>query len=499
MRKGLTFTLVVLLTFFSVPLAQASAEEENSHLQEEIIYYLFVDRFNNGDYERDEAVDVEDPKAYHGGDIQGITLRLNELLEIGVSTLVLSPIMKNAPDGYHGFWVDDFYEIDEQFGSMEDFHELVEEAHEREMKVVLELPINYMSETAEVNDDWVTEPALTEEGPDWMENAVQLDQSLPEVQEELLQVADFWMEETDIDGFQLHGVDQASPEFLTLLSEHIKEKDPNFYLIGNIFLNDMDTGELLETTEIDAVSNESLYEALRDVFAEVDRPVSDLYDAWENSEKEQGIIYADDIYSKRFTHVFAENGRNPLTVWKMALTFMYTTPGTPAILQGSEYAMYGVSPEDTQRLVDFHAGEPELKEFHDRLANLKEQFPALSHGDFELVDSSESMSVFKRTYEDQIMYIAINNSSTSQDIVLSDLEPGLQLRGYLADNIFRENEEGDYRIGIPRESVEVFAVEEDQGLNWGLIGFAGSVLLLFVIAVIYLSVKDKKREANKES
>src|SRR5699024_9549207 len=129
----------------------------------------------------------------------------------------------------------------------------------------------------------------------------------------------------------------------------------------------------------------------------------------------------------------------------------------------------------------------------------KEQFPALSHGDFELVDSSESMSVFKRTYEDQIMYIAINNSSTSQDIVLSDLEPGLQLRGYLADNIFRENEEGDYRIGIPRESVEVFAVEEDQGLNWGLIGFAGSILLLFVIAVIYLSVKEKKREANKES
>src|SRR5699024_9547057 len=126
-------------------------------------------------------------------------------------TLVLSPIMKNAPDGYHGFWVDDFYEIDEQFGSMEDLHELVEEAHEREMKVVLELPINYMSETAEVNDDWVTEPTLAEEGPDWMENAVQLDHSLPEVQGELLQVADFWMEETDIDGFQLHGVDQASP------------------------------------------------------------------------------------------------------------------------------------------------------------------------------------------------------------------------------------------------------------------------------------------------
>src|SRR5699024_8225503 len=173
MRKGLMLALVMLLMlpFLPVQASTVSAEEEGSELQEEIIYYLLVDRFNNGDYDRDFAVDPDDPKAYHGGDIPGVTLRLDDMVEIGVTTIVLSPIMQNAPDGYHGFWVDDFYEIDEQFGSMEDFHEMIDEAHQRDLKVVLELPINYMSKAADVNDEWVMEPA--EEGPDWLENAVQ--------------------------------------------------------------------------------------------------------------------------------------------------------------------------------------------------------------------------------------------------------------------------------------------------------------------------------------
>lgn len=483
----------MLLSFLPV---QVSAEDTRQ-LPEEVMYYILVDRFDNGNFEIDEEVDIEDPKAFHGGDLPGIIKRLNHLQEIGVSTIILSPIMENAPGGYHGYWVEDYYSIEQSFGTMEDLNEVIEQAHERNIKVVLELPINYVSQTSSMaeNEDWVIEQEA-EEGPEWLDNVVKLNHEVPEVQEELIRVAEFWMDETDIDGFQLHGVDQADPDFLKTLSEHIKEKDPKFYLIGDIFLTSEGTEQLTETTAIDAVANEEVKEALRDVFSEVDRPVTELYEAWENSANQNGVLYVDDMYSKRFTQQFMENGRNPLTVWSMALTFMYTAPGVPAIYQGSEQAMYGANAEEAQRLVQFSAGDPDLKEFYDRVANLKKQFPALSYGDFEYVGSSEAMSVFKRTYEGETVYIAINNSSTSQYVPITDLDSDLQLRGYLGDNLVRENERGEYRISLPRESADVFVVEENQGFNWGLIGFACGMILLFILFVIYLSVKEKKRESQ---
>lgn len=498
MKKGFMILLGMLLVYLSVNGQEVSAQEDNP-LQDEIIYHILVDRFNNGDHEIDDQVDVEDPLAYHGGDISGITKRLDSLKEIGVSTIVLSPIMANAPDGYHGYWIEDFYEIDEQFGTMDDFHELIEEAHDKDMKVVLEFVTSYVSETHPIasdpqREDWIMEQDET--GPDWLENTVKLDQDHPEVQAFLTDVAEYWMNETDIDGFKLHAVDQASPEFLADFTEHIKTIDPNFYLLGDIFVTDEGTEQLLETTEMDAMDNPDMYETMTETFAEPDQPVSDIYETWENSDNKNGIMYLDNMYTKRFSQVFAENGRNHLTVWQLALTYMYTTPGIPSLFQGSEHAMYGENAEEAQRLVQFNSGDPELKEFHERISALRAQFPVLRYGDFEMVDSSEALSVFKRTYEGETMYIAINNSSESQYVPVTDLDSGLQLRGYLNDNIVRENENGEYRIGLPRESVEVYAVEPNQGLNWGLISFAGGILLLFVISIIYLSYKQRKREAE---
>lgn len=92
------------------------------------------------------------------------------------------------------------------------------------------------------------------------------------------------------------------------------------------------------------------------------------------------------------------------------------------------------------------------------------------------------------------MYIAINNDETSRQLDITDIEPGMQLVGYLGDHIFREIEDGVYRIGLPRESAEVFSIQPDQGMNWGLILFAGGIFIIFVVSVIVLSLKQKKQE-----
>src|SRR5699024_11978044 len=98
-------------------------------LQDEIMYHILVDRFNNGNQARSDQVDLDDPYAYHGGDLQGITDMLQELDSEGFTAVSLSPIMENAENGYHGYWVDDFFDVEDEFGTMEDLKALIKEAH----------------------------------------------------------------------------------------------------------------------------------------------------------------------------------------------------------------------------------------------------------------------------------------------------------------------------------------------------------------------------------
>ncbi|WP_068676604.1 alpha-amylase family glycosyl hydrolase [Oceanobacillus sp. Castelsardo] len=498
MKKVIMLFLIACVFFISNENAVLYAEEQQ--IQEEIIYNILIDRYNNGDHSIDYNVDVNDPYAYHGGDFQGIITRLNELQELGITTLSLSPIMANAEKGYHGYWIEDFFQVEEQFGSMEDFQLLVEEAHKRNMKVVIEYVTQFIAPSNPIvqdseKADWIVDQELSE--PKWINDTVKLNLQNEAVQQYLFDVADFWMNETEIDGFKIQAVDQMPVSFLQALTEHIKSINPNFYLIGDILEADKNSQEILVSTGIQMIENTALNQTIRDTFLKEDNEVSDIYEVWEGSGNQLPILYLDDMYSKRFTQEFSENGRNSLTAWKLALTYMYTTPGVPMIFQGSEIPMYGEDAVAAQSLVQFNSGDSDLQEFFHKISSLRTQFPALQYGDFELIDSSNAMSVFRRSYEGDTLYIAINNSSTSQDITVSGIEPGMQLRGYLEDNLVRANDNGDYRIGLPRESVEVFHLQPDKGLNWGFISFVCGILLLFVVGVIYLSRKQKQREAEE--
>lgn len=498
MKRKIMLIFTALLFIFMAALPVAA---DDVNVESELVYEIIVDRFNNLDHSIDQQVNLEDPEAYHGGDLAGVTGNLDELVKLGVTTIVLSPIMENADGGYHGYWVEDFTSIEESFGTMDDLNVLVEAAHEREIKVILEFVTNYISESHpialdEEKADWIL-PGQAE-GPVWTERAVRLNQDHPEVREMLQEAASFWLEETDIDGLMLHAADQASADFLEVFTAELKAAHEDTYLFGDILLDREGIEEIWERTAFDAIDNYPLSEAVAEVFSSPDQSAEDIYELSKEAERIPSLIFVDDKYSQRFTTMFSENGRNTLTAWKLALTYLYATPGTPVILQGTEVGMHGTTVEETQRLVPFTSGDPDLKEFHGRISNLRSEFPALTYGDFELVDSNGHMSVFKRTYEDQTMYIAINNGTESSYIDLTDVEADKMLRGYLEDNLARANEEGNYRIGIPRESAEIYQLMDDVGYNWTLIGFAAVVISLFVFMMLYLQHKQKKREQGSQ-
>lgn len=122
-----------------------------SDWREEIIYQLMVDRFDNGDSGNDFRVDLSAEGKYHGGDYLGVENRLDYLQELGVTTLWISPVVKNVDtdagfDAYHGYWAQDLYMTNPHFGDLESLRRLVQKAHEHNIKVILDIVTNHMGQ-----------------------------------------------------------------------------------------------------------------------------------------------------------------------------------------------------------------------------------------------------------------------------------------------------------------------------------------------------------------
>lgn len=477
--------------------------EDMPKINEEIIYDILVDRYNNGRQAPSDQVDVDDPYTYNGGDIKGVTEMLETIEELGFTTISLSPIMENAPKGYHGYWIEDPYAVEDEFGSMEDLQELVEEAHDRKMKVMLEFVPNYIAKSSPIVEesdkrDWFEEVSVDHtDATEWLEDVLVYDQTNPEVQEYLIDTAKHWKKEANIDGFKIHAADDSDPVFLERLVTELKEEDPYLYFIATSLQEDSDMKHLLDIEEIDAVANVDTYEQMNDTFTKENQPIKDLLDIRDTEEaSERDLLYVDNINTARFSNNFGDNGRNAVTTWRLALSYMYLTPGVPIVYQGSEVPMYGPGYPENRYIVDFSSSDPDVEEVFDTLAAAREEFPALVDGDFEEYASDEGMTLFKRTLDEETVYLAINNDSESRVVKIPGLGEDLQLYGILHDDTIREDADDELLIGMERESVEVFVIQPNAGFNWGFIIFVGGVLFAFVALVVFLTAKQRKREKN---
>lgn len=499
MRKWTIMMLTCVLIF--VPIMSGHADEHsNKSFQEQIIYDILVDRFNNGNRILTDETDIDDPNSYQGGDLQGITMKLDEIEQHGFTAISISPIMENSSDGFHGYWIEDFFEVEEQFGTMDDLKQLVEEAHKRDMKVILEFVTNFVSLnhpflSDDAKQDWFLENDVERtEATSWLDNTAVLNQRNPEVVSYLKDVATYWLEETDIDGIKIHAADQADPDFLSAFVTHLKEVKPDLYVLANVMQDEQSLEWLQEIEQIDGIENPYIFEAFNEILIQPDKPISSIYEVWETFNTGKDIVYVDHKNTARFSNNFADEGRNALTTWKLALTYLFTLNGTPVVFQGSELPMYGPSYVESQQMVQFQNRDQDLQEFYERISAIRKQFPAFSFGNLEQVATEEGMSVFRKSYEDETIYIALNNDSVSHAVSISSIDSNLQLRGLIGDDLVRADEDGIYHIGLPREEVEIYIIEPNEGLNWGLISFVVGVFILFVAAVIVLSNKDRKRK-----
>ncbi len=139
--------------------------------EDEIIYFLLPDRFENGDPANDKGglkgdrlKTGYDPTAkgfYHGGDLKGVIKRLDYIQALGATAIWMAPIFKNKvvqgppgdeSAGYHGYWITDFTQVDPHFGTNADFKVLVDAAHARGLKVYMDIVVNHTADVIRYRD-----------------------------------------------------------------------------------------------------------------------------------------------------------------------------------------------------------------------------------------------------------------------------------------------------------------------------------------------------------
>jgi len=159
---------------FELPLAIRAPTATRFHglSQSDVIYLIMPDRFANGDPTNDEPAefpgshDRSKPRAWHGGDLRGIRDHLDYLQNLGVTTLWLTPIVKNgATEDYHGYGAVDLYGVDPHLGTLDDYKELVTSAHQRRMKILFDAVPNHVGPS----HPWVAKPPLS----DWFHGTPQ--------------------------------------------------------------------------------------------------------------------------------------------------------------------------------------------------------------------------------------------------------------------------------------------------------------------------------------
>ncbi len=122
-----------------------------SDWRDEVIYQVLVDRFANGDLNNDQGVVPGALARYQGGDWQGLIDKLDYVATLGVTTLWISPVIRNVEtdadvDAYHGYWAQDLTQTNPHFGDMATLRRLVQASHRRGMKVVLDIVTNHMGQ-----------------------------------------------------------------------------------------------------------------------------------------------------------------------------------------------------------------------------------------------------------------------------------------------------------------------------------------------------------------
>lgn len=428
-----------------------------------VFYQIFPERFANGDKTNDPA-NVQpwgtQPTLNNlmGGDLQGIIDHLDELKELGVTALYLNPIFQATTS--HKYNTFDYFKIDPHFGTLETFHRLVREVHQRDMKLILDAVFNHCGRGFFAFHD------VIENGPhspyvNWFHIArfpihpyearypanyktwwdfrelPKFNTDTPAVRKYLLDVARYWIEQ-GVDGWRLDVPNEiADHNFWREFRQVVKGVNPEAYIVGEIW---GDGSPWLQGDQFDAVMNYLFRDLCTDFFATYKTKAHDfgagidqlitLYRP-EVTYAQFNLLGSHD--TMRFMTAAQEAGQWALERVKLAVQMKLIFPGAPCIYYGDEIGLQGGGDPDCRHCFPWDqpaAWNMELRDCIKQWTHFRHAHPVLRTGHFTTLLADSAMNVYAcaRWNADEQFVAIFNNSQTPWvlDLPLNEQLPAFE-------------------------------------------------------------------------
>jgi glycosidase len=365
------------LSYFIMPwMNPADVCRTPAWVNDTVWYQIFPERFCNGDKSIDPEnvlpwqsgkVELHD---YYGGDIKGIRDKIPYLKELGITGIYLNPIFEAHSN--HKYNTRDYKKVDPHFGTNEDLKLLVKEAHEAGIRIMLDAVFNHTGadhpmwedilekgEASEYADWYMINKWPIEQGRDtrdgryysfaFAEYMPKLNTSNPAVQDYLLDIIRFWIEEFDIDGLRFDVGNEISHSFLKAVRYMTKRMKDDFYLLGEIW---HDSISWLQGDEYDSVMNYPLSTAIADFWVYKNRGREtfeyDINRCFTMYYSQVNDVLFNLLDSHDTNRLFEKCGRN-VDIFYQQLAVLFTMPGSPCIYYGTEVIMDGSYDPDCRR------------------------------------------------------------------------------------------------------------------------------------------------------
>ena len=412
---------------------------------DDVLYFVLVDRFADGDPGNDAKVDRSAKGAFHGGDLKGLTQHLAEIADLGVTAIWVNPLVKNIdgfvtgagfPDwGYHGYWADDFTRLDERFGTEEDLKAFVAACHARGIRVLLDVVYNHAGYgshylTDPRTKDWLRSEEAGTCGSDDLTSCISglpdFKTERPEVDEFLLSAQLGWAKRSGIDGFRLDTVKHVDHPFWKEHRRRSRELlGKGFFLLGEVWGGD---SQVLDPwfagDEIDAGFDFGFQGSVVGFLLGRGRTVA--FDRYLASREKIRPGY-------RVSHFLSSHDvpgalsllNGNVALFRLAAVFQFASAGIPMIYYGEEVARRGGDWPDNRSDMPWGsrdilpgaggARDETLRNDYRRLIAIRRSHAALSKGTHVAISTEGDLYVFVRrdaATKDAVV-VAVNRGAAS--------------------------------------------------------------------------------------
>ena len=342
--------------------------------QGRVLYQIFPERFASRDDPKTkdyvnrswDSLDLKgNPPIFLGGDLWGVIDKLDYLAELGVTGIYLNPIHPSPSN--HKYDVLDYFDVDPTFGGKEAFKELVKKAHEKGIKIIMDMVFNHTASSHPFFQDVIKKgraslyheyymihgerPHIALKDYETFANVrgmPKLDTSNLLVQHYIISVCTYWVKEFGVDGFRLDVCEGVSHECWMKLKMALRDMDPELLLIGEVWLN---SESYLGADQIDGVMNYPLLGALSSYVLHIRNAkqtaeaLAALIVRYKEGHNEMmlNLLSSHDI--QRFTRTCNQDRAKVLSAYAAIMAF----PGMPCIYYGDEIFMDGGNDPDCRR------------------------------------------------------------------------------------------------------------------------------------------------------